>query len=321
MEEESLFMNLVLPKIESDALSRSYGRFVIGPLEEGYGITLGNSLRRVLLSSLPGAAITSVRIGGVHHEFSTMPHVREDVMSILLNLKQVRFRFYDEERDTARLRLEVRGEGVITAGDVVCPPYVDVVNPETYLLTTDSAGAEVEMEMTVTRGRGYSPAEERGKLPVAEIPVDAIYSPIRKVNYSVERARVGQSTNFDRLILELWTDGTMEPVEALNASARILAQHLNLLAEFGAEPVEEAPAEEPSGIPSQVYDVLIEDLELTVRAYNCLKRAGITRVGEILERLERGEEELLAIRNFGQKSLEELKERLLEKGFLPIPEE
>ena len=321
MEEESLFMNLVLPKIESDALSRNYGRFSVGPLEEGYGITLGNSLRRVLLSSLPGAAITSVRIGGVHHEFSTMSDVREDVMTILLNLKQVRFRFYDEERDTARLRLEVRGEGVITAGDLVCPPYIEVVNPEAYLLTTDSAEAEVEMEMTVSRGRGYSPAEERGKLPVAEIPVDAIYSPIRKANYAVERARVGQATNFDRLILEVWTDGTIGPADAVNASARILVQHLDLLAEFGAEPVMEEPEAEPSGIPSQVYDVPIEELELTVRAYNCLKRAGITRVGEILERLERGEDELLAIRNFGQKSLEELKGRLLDKGFLPFPEE
>jgi DNA-directed RNA polymerase subunit alpha len=313
--------NLVLPKIESDAQARNYGRFVISPLESGYGITLGNALRRVLLSSLEGSAIISILVRGIHHEFSTLQHVREDMTSLLLNLKQVRFKFADEEEDTARLRLEVRGEGVVTAGDIVCPPIVEVVNPEQYLITTDSAEADLEMEMTVSKGRGYSPAEERGKLPVAEIPTDAIFSPIRKVNYNVERTRIGQISNFDRLILEVWTDGTLSPVEALSTSAQLLVKHLALVAEFGDITVELEPEVEESRIPDRIAEANIEDLDLSVRAFNCLKRAGITKVGEILEKLERDEDELLAIRNFGTKSLDELKEQLAAKDFWPLPAE
>jgi DNA-directed RNA polymerase subunit alpha len=313
--------NLVLPKIESDAQARNYGRFVISPVESGYGITLGNALRRVLLSSLEGAAVTSILVRGIHHEFSTIQHVREDMTSLLLNLKQVRFKFVDDEEDAARLRLEVRGEGVVTAGDIVCPPIVEVVNPEQYLMTTDSADAELEMEMSVSKGRGYSPAEERGKLPVAEIPTDAIFSPIRKVNYNVERTRIGEVSNFDRLIVEVWTDGTISPVEALSASAQLLVKHLALVAEFGDITVELEPEVEESRIPDRIAEANIEDLDLSVRAFNCLKRAGITKVGEILEKLERDEDELLAIRNFGTKSLEELKEKLAAKGFWPLPAE
>jgi DNA-directed RNA polymerase subunit alpha len=314
-------LNLVLPKIESDALARNYGRFQIGPLESGYGITLGSALRRVLLSSLEGAAITSVLVRGIHHEFSTIPHVREDMTSLMLNLKQVRFKFLDEEEEEARLRLEVRGEGVVTAGDIVCPPTVEVVNPELYLMSTDSPDADLEMEMTVARGRGYSPAEERGKLPVAEIPADAIFSPIRKVGYKVERARIGQVSNFDRLVMEIWTDGTVSPTHALSTSAQILAKHLALIAEFGDVVVEVEPEVEESRIPERVAETNIEDLDLTVRAFNCLKRAGITKVGEVLEKLDRDEDELLSIRNFGQKSLDELKEKLTAKGFWPLPVE
>jgi DNA-directed RNA polymerase subunit alpha len=314
-------LSLVLPRIESDAQARNYGRFVIGPLESGYGITLGNSMRRVLLSSLEGAAITSIQVRGIHHEFSTVPHVREDMTSLLLNLKQVRFLFSDDEEETARVRLEVRGEGVVTAGDIVCPPFVEVVNPELYLLTTDSAEADLDMEMSVDRGRGYSPAEERGKLPVAEIPTDAIFSPIRKVNYSVERTRIGQVSNFDRLVMEVWTDGTISPVQAMSTSAQILVRHLALVAEFGDIPVEIEPEAEESKIPDRVAEANIEELDLSVRAFNCLKRAGITKVGEILERLDKDEDELLAIRNFGQKSLEELKEKLEEKSYWPLPVE
>ncbi len=314
-------LTLVLPKIESDASTRDYGRFVISPLESGYGITLGNALRRVLLSSLEGAAITSMQVRGIHHEFSTFPHVREDMTSLLLNLKQVRFRFLDEEEESARLRLDVRGEGVVTAGDIACPPTVEVVNPEAYLLTTDSAEADVEMEMTVSRGRGYSPAEERGKLPVAEIPTDAIFSPVRKVNFKIERTRIGQVSNFDKLLMEVWTDGTIPPVEALSTSAQILVKHMVLIAEFGDVMVEVEPEVEESRIPDRVAEANIEELDLSVRAFNCLKRAGITKVGEILEKLERDEDELLAIRNFGVKSLAELKEKLEEKGYWPLPEE
>ncbi len=314
-------LNLVLPKIESDALARNYGRFQIGPLESGYGITLGSALRRVLLSSLEGAAITSILVRGIHHEFSTIPHVREDMTSLLLNLKQVRFMFLDDEEEEARLRLEVRGEGVVTAGDIICPPTVEVVNPEHYLMSTDSPDADLEMEMTVARGRGYSPAEERGKLPVAEIPADAIFSPIRKVGYRVERARIGQVSNFDRLIMEIWTDGTVSPTHALSTGAQILAKHLALIAEFGDVVVEVEPEVEESRIPERVAETNIEDLDLTVRAFNCLKRAGITKVGEVLEKLDRDEDELLSIRNFGQKSLDELKEKLKAKGFWPLPVE
>jgi len=290
-------------------------------MESGYGITIGNMLRRILLSSLEGAAITSIQVRGVYHEFSTIPHVREDMTSLLLNLKQVRFRFSDDAEEQARLRLEVKGEGVVVAGDLVCPPIVEVINPEQYLLTTDSSEADVEIEMTVSLGRGYSPAEERGKLPVAEIPTDAIFSPVRKVSYKVERARIGQVSSFDRLVMEVWTDGTISPAEALSTAAQLVVRHMAAIADVGDVMLEVEPEVEESRIPERIAETNIEDLDLSVRAFNCLKRAGITKVGEILERLDRDEEELLAIRNFGQKSLDELKLNLEAKGFWPLPVE
>ena len=306
-------MNLVLPKIETEASARNYGRFSIGPLESGYGITLGNALRRVLLSSLPGAAVTSVRISGIHHEFSDIPHVREDMTALILNVKQLRAKLFNNE--SARLRAELKGEGVLTAGDLECPPNVEIVNPDLALLTADSPEAELDIELVVEAGRGYSPAEERGKLPIGEIPVDAVFSPVRRANYRVERSRIGQVTDYDRLVFEVNTDGTLSPHDALRETARILVQHFTLVSGV----TEEEPAVEQveeSGIPAQMYETPIEELELTVRAYNCLKRAGITQVGEILEKLQKGEEEILAIRNFGQKSLDELMEKLRVKGFL-----
>lgn len=309
-------LNLVLPKIECDASSWNYGRFIIGPLESGYGITLGNALRRVLLSSLPGAAVASIRISGVHHEFSAIPHVREDTTALILNVKQLRLKLQGDE--SARLRVEVNGEGEITAGDIECPPQVEIVNPDLHLLTADSSEAELDMELVVERGKGYSPAEERGKLPIGEIPVDAVFSPIRKANFVVERARVGQMTNFDRLIMEIWTDGTIEPEEALSSAAQILVEHLSLLVGVGEMPPKEEEETVEGLIPSRIYETPIEELELSVRAYNCLKRAGITKVGEILEKMAEGEDEILTIRNFGKKSLEELKERMWAKGFWPI---
>ena len=312
---------MVLPKIEADAQASNYGRFVIGPLESGYGITLGNALRRVLLSSLEGAAITSIQVRGIHHEFATIPNVREDMTTLLLNLKQVRFTFLDEVEESTRLRLEVQGAGVVTAGDIVCPPTVEVANPDLYLVTTDSADANLEMEMTVAKGKGYSPAEERGLLPVGEIPTDAIYSPVRKANYKVERARIGQVSNYDRLLMELWTDGTIAPEKALSTSAEILVKHLALIAEFGDVTLELEPEVEETRIPDRIAETSIEDLDLSVRAFNCLKRAGISSVGEILEKLDRDENELLAIRNFGQKSLDELKEKLTAKGYWPLSTE
>lgn len=306
----------VLPKIERDAMSRNYGRFIIGPLERGFGITLGNALRRVMLSSLPGAAITSIRVADVPHEFSAVPHIREDMTQLILNIKQLRLILHDVE--SARLRLDVQG-GVVTAADIICPPEVEIKNPDLYLFTVDDDTARVEMEMTVETGRGYSPAEERSRLPLGELPIDAIFCPIRRVSYDVERARVQQKTNYDRLLLEVWTDGTLEPEIAMSDAASILMQHLGIIANvdpsmFGQKG-EPAPAEEPTH--PDFYDLPIEGLDLSVRVFNSLKRTGITTIGEVLEMLDKGEDAMLAIRNFGDKSLEELIVRLREKGYMP----
>lgn len=306
-------MESVLPKIEAEATSKAYGKFAIGPLESGYGVTLGNALRRVLLSSLSGAAVSSVKVDGIHHEFTPIPHAKEDMTQLILNIKQLRFKVHNGDQPV-RLHLEARGRGTVTAGDIQLPGQVEIINPDHHLLTLDSDDAAVEMDLTVSRGKGYSPAEERGKLPIDEIPVDAVFSPVKKANFRVERARVGQMTNYDNLIMEVWTDGAITPREALTESAKILLKLFNLVAGFAAEGEVEAVPE--SEIPTRVYDTPIEELELSVRAYNCLKRAGITKVGEILERLKKGTDEILAIRNFGQKSLDELMERLQAKAYL-----
>jgi len=307
-------LSMVLPKIETDASSKNYGRYIIGPLESGYGITLGNALRRVLLSSLPGAAITSIRLSDVHHEFSDIPHVREDMTQIILQLKQLRVKLTGEE--PVRLRLGVRGEGTVTAADIQCPPEVEIINPDLYLFTVDNDKARLEMELTVEPGRGYSPADERGRLPIGELPVDAIFSPVRKCNYEVERARVGQMTNYDKLIMEIWTDGTLRPQESLSKAARILVQHFQLISGVSEEIKLEEALPTASTISQEIYETPIEQLDLSVRVFNSLKRTGITNVGEVLEMLGRGEEAMLTIRNFGQKSLSELREKLIAKNFL-----
>lgn len=312
--------NLVLPKIESTAMSQEYGRFIIGPLERGYGTTIGNALRRVLLASLPGAAVTSVRVTDVPHEFSAIPNVREDMMQLILHLKQLRLKLHDT--DTARLRLEVHGAGTVTAADIQTPPEVDIINPDLYLFTVDADDAFLEIEMTAETGRGYSPAEERGRLPIGELPIDAIFSPIRRVGYEIEKTRVGQISDYDRVVMQIWTDGTIKPEDALAKSAQIMTQYLRPLAGVTEETfieVEEEEVEET--IPNEVYDTPIEHLDLSVRVFNSLKRTGITKVGEMLEMLDRGEETMLAIRNFGEKSLEELKTQLKIKGFLDDEEE
>jgi DNA-directed RNA polymerase subunit alpha len=308
-------INMVTPKIERDAMSRNYGRFIISPLESGYGITLGNALRRVLLSSLTGAAVTSVRISDVLHEFSDIPGVKEDTMQLLLQVKQLRLMLH--EGDTARLRLDVRGEGTVTAADIICPSEVEIVNPDLYLFTVDNDKARLEIEMTVSHGRGYSPAEERGRLPIGEIPVDAIYSPIKRVNFDVQRARVGQNTGYDRLVLEIWTDGTIKPEGALSEASKILISHLRHVAGISEESLAPQPAEtQQPAIPSEIYETPIEQLDLSVRVFNSLKRTGITTVGEVLDHLSRGPDAMLAIRNFGEKSLNELYDKLREKGYL-----
>jgi DNA-directed RNA polymerase subunit alpha len=301
-------------------MSRNYGRFVISPLERGYGTTVGNSLRRVLLASLPGAAITSIRVTDVPHEFSAIPHVREDMMQLILQVKQLRLLMHDV--DTARLRLEVHGAGTVTAADLILPPEAVIINPDLYLFTVDSDEAFLEIEMTAETGRGFSPAEERGRLPIGELPIDAIFSPIRRVGYEVEKTRVGQDANYDRLVMEIWTDGTVRPEVSLAQAAQILTQHLRPLVGVSEEtliPIEEETEEKT--INNELYDTPIEQLDLSVRVFNSLKRTGITKVGEMLEMLERGEETMLAIRNFGEKSLDELKAQLRSKGFLQNEDE
>jgi DNA-directed RNA polymerase subunit alpha len=314
--------NMVLPKIERDAVSRNYGRFIISPLERGFGTTLGNALRRVMIAALPGAAVTSMRVANVHHEFSAIPHVREDMTQLILNVKQLRVFLYDDV-ESARCRLDVQGGGVVTAADLLCPPEVELRNPDQYLFTVDDDQARVELELTVEAGRGFSPAEERSRLPIGEVPVDAIFSPIRRVSYSVDRARVGQKTNYDKLVLEIWTDGTVQPENAMSDAATILMQHLGIIANVdpsmftqGQEPEEPEEPERP-----EYYDLPIETLDLSVRVFNSLKRTGITTVGEVLNILTKGEDAMLAIRNFGDKSLDELLSRLEEKGYLPEEEE
>ena len=216
-----MLSNLVTPKVEREAEARNYGKFVISPLERGYGVTLGNALRRVLLSSLEGAAVTSIRISDVLHEFSDIPGVREDVIQVMLQIKQLRMILHDV--DTAHLHLDVRSSGIVTAADIQVPAEVEIVNPDLYLFTVDASRLNLEIDMTVERGRGYSPAHERsGRLPIGELPVDAVFSPVRRVNWSVGAARVGQSTNYDRLLLEIWTDGTITPENALGTASKIL---------------------------------------------------------------------------------------------------
>ncbi|HEX9029253.1 MAG TPA: DNA-directed RNA polymerase subunit alpha [Anaerolineales bacterium] len=308
---------MVTPKIEREAEARNYGKFIISPLERGYGITLGNALRRVLLSSLEGAAVTSIRIADVQHEFSDIPGVREDVIRVMLQIKQLRMKLYDV--DTARLHLEVRGGGVVTAADIITPPEVEIMNPDLYLFTVDDNNAKLEIEMTVERGRGYSPADERtGRLPIGELPVDAIYTPIRRVNWDVGYARVGQSTNYDKLMLEIWTDGTVGPEESLSTSAKTIIDHLRHLAGISEESLAAIALDEEEGsrLTSEMIETPIENLDLSVRVFNSLKRTGITTVGEVLELLEKGDEAVMSIRNFGEKSLDELRQKMREKGYL-----
>jgi len=313
--------NLVLPhKVETEALTRKYGRFVLEPLESGFGTTIGNALRRVLLSSLEGAAVTSMRITDIHHEFSPIPGVREDTTELILYVKRLRFRVDGDE--PVQVHLDVRGAGPVTAADIITPAGVEVMNPDQYLFTVDSEDVDLSIEFTVSKGRGYSPAEERKGLPIGVIPVDALFSPVTKAAYQVAPVRLGHKT-YDRLTLEVWTDGSIAPDEALREAARILQEHFALISGLESDLLapEAEEEEKETTIPPNVYDMPLEDLWLSVRSYNCLKRAGISKVGEVLERLRMGEEELLSIRNFGRKSLEELRQRLAEKDLLQYVEE
>ncbi|MBM3187817.1 MAG: DNA-directed RNA polymerase subunit alpha, partial [Chloroflexi bacterium] len=282
-------LHQVLPRIECEASTQRYGRYAIGPMTRGYGVTVGIALRRVLLSSLPGAAVTSVRVTGVPHEFTVIPGAKEDMTRLLLNLKGIRLLCHSTE--PARLWVTAKGKSVVTAGDIECPAEVEIVNPELHLLTLDTLDSVLELEMIAEKGVGYSPAEERPPLPIGQIPVDAIFSPIVRVRNTVEQARIEQITNYDLLKLEIWTDGTLRPGSALTQAARILVQHLSPVADYAElASGQAAPAEQPA--PSEYADMPIEDLELSMRTFNCLKRAGIAMVGEILAKLEKGSNEM-----------------------------
>jgi DNA-directed RNA polymerase subunit alpha len=303
-----------MPKIEVVQAAENYGRFKIEPLDQGYGHTLGNALRRVLLSSIPGAAITRIKIDGVFHEFSTIEGVKEDVTEIVLNIKGIRLRSYAER--PMKMLLSRRGGGIVRASDIDAPSNVEIVNPDHYICTLDSDGARLEVEMTVERGHGYVPADQRDPLPIGEIPVDAIFTPVPKVNYIVENTRIGQATDFDRLLLEIWTDGTVKPGDALSHAAQILVQYSQTIADFNRLTTEQEPQVAHPGlaIPTDIYETPIEDLDLSTRTYNCLKRADITKVGQVLQMEEK---ELLSVRNLGQKSMEEIRDRLIERGYIP----
>jgi len=285
----------------------NHGKFVCEPLERGYGITLGNSLRRILRSSLPGAAITSVKIDGVLHEFSTIPNVVEDVPEIILNLKNVRLKIHDLQEKT--VYIDVKGAGEVTAGNITGDSAVEILNPDLHIATL-SEGAHLKMEMTVERGRGYNTAEKNKKQnqAVGVLPIDSIFTPVKKVNYTVESTRVGKMIDFDKLTIELWTDGSLKPYEALSLAAKVMSGHLELfidLSETGKNT--QVMVEKEENKKEKVLEMPIEELELSVRSYNCLKRAGILTVEDLTNRTEAN---MMKVRNLGKKSLDEVINKL-----------
>jgi DNA-directed RNA polymerase subunit alpha len=309
VEQEAIPSPLVTVEEAGDV----YGKFTAGPLPKGHGMTLGTPLRRILYASLPGVAVTWVKIEGVLHEYATIPHVKEEVMEFLLNIKGVRLRSGVDR--PGKLRLEVAGQGEVCAGDIMASSDFQVVNPELYLATLDSDEARLSVELNVERGTGYSEASRGDGLPIGVLPVDAIYTPVRKVNYRVENVRVGQRTDFERLVIEVWTDGSIGPVEALRQAGNILVGHFFLFA--NTQKVSEDGDGRPAihlRISSEQYNIPVERLELSSRTLNCLKRASIDKVGQILEK---SKFDLLQIRNFGEKSLAELYGRLRDMDLLP----
>ncbi|HEM3598712.1 TPA: DNA-directed RNA polymerase subunit alpha [Streptococcus suis] len=299
------------PTITKIDENKDYGRFVIEPLERGYGTTLGNSLRRVLLASLPGAAITSIKIDGVLHEFDTVPGVREDVMQIILNIKGIAVKSYVE--DEKKIELDVVGPAEVTAGDILTDSDIEIVNPDHYLFTI-AEGKTFKAILTVNSGRGYVPAESNKKddAPVGTLAVDSIYTPVKKVNYQVEPARVGSNDGFDKLTLEINTNGTIIPEDALGLSARILMEHLGLFTDLTeVAKSAEVMKETETASDDRMLDRTIEELDLSVRSYNCLKRAGINTVFDLTEKTE---PEMMKVRNLGRKSLEEVKVKLADLG-------
>jgi len=290
---------------------KNYGKFVVEPLERGYGTTLGNSLRRILLSSLPGAAVTSVKIDGILHEFSTIPGVKEDVTEIILNLKKLAVRLNNES--TKRVIINAVGPKEVTAADIIADSDLEIFNPELHIATLEE-NASLVMEINIARGRGYVPADQNKTeaTPVAVIPIDSIYTPVRKVNFTVENTRVGQVTDYDRLILEIWTDGSIAPDEGVSIGAKIMQEHLKLFIDLtDSMDAVEIMVEKEEDQKEKALEMTIEELELSVRSFNCLKRAAINTVEELTHKTE---DDMMKVRNLGKKSLDEVKHKLEELG-------
>ncbi len=296
--------------VEADD-KRNYAKFICEPLERGYGMTIGNSLRRILLSSLPGAAITSIKINGVVHEFSTVQGVVEDVPELIVNLKSVRLKVFDN--DEKIIRIDHKGAGEITAGDIVTDGTVEILNPELHIATL-SASADFHMEMTVNRGRGYNVADKNKKEnnPIDVLPIDSIFTPVKKVNYTVENTRVGQMVDYDKLTIEVWTDGSLKPFEALSLAAKVMVSHLELFIDLSeASKNTQVMVEKEESKKEKVLEMPIEELELSVRSYNCLKRAGIATVEDLANK---SQEDMMKVRNLGKKSLDEVTNKLIALG-------
>ena len=292
--------------VEIDKVT-NYGKFVCEPLERGYGITIGNSLRRILLSSLPGSAIKSVKIEGTEHEFSTIPNVVEDVPELILNLKMVRLKLDKNEEKT--LRLDINSEGEVKAGDIITDGTVEILNPDLHIATV-SKGGKLHLEMVADMGRGYNTAEKNKtpNQPIGVISIDSIYSPVRKVNYNVENTRVGQMVDYDKLTIELWTDGSLEPYEALSLAAKVLTEHLKLFVDLSETAKNtQVMVEKEEEQKEKILETPIEELELSVRSFNCLKRSGISTVGDLTKKTEN---DMMKVKNLGKKSLDEVIEKL-----------
>ena len=298
-----------------------FGKFVVEPLERGFGHTLGNSLRRVLLSSLPGSAISSVHIEGVQHEFSTVPGVKEDVTELILNLKGLAIKMYGDDMNPKTLTIDAVGPCEVTAADIKADEEVEVIDPDMHIATLNE-DAHLQMQMTLECGRGYVSAEKNKEknpnLPIGVIAIDSIFTPVRKVNYTVEDTRVGQVTDYDKLTLEIWTNGTLKPEEAISGAAKILTEHLTLFMGLTDQVIPIAAAQPDTDSPSQALNLTIEELDLSVRAYNCLKRANINTVGELVTR---NQEDMMKVRNLGRKSLEEVEQKLAGLGLSLKPNE
>ena len=290
---------------------KNYGKFVCEPLERGYGITIGNSLRRILLSSLPGSAIKSVKIEGAQHEFTTIPNVVEDVPEIILNLKMVRIKLDQNEEKT--LRIDFKGEGEVKAGDIITDGTVEILNPDLHIATV-SKGGNLRMELVADMGRGYNTADKNKvpNQPIGVIAIDSIYSPVKKVNYSVENTRVGQMVDYDKLTIELWTDGSLEPYEALSLAAKVLTEHLKLFVDLSETAKNtQIMVEKEENKKEKILEMPIEELELSVRSFNCLKRSGISTVEDLTNK---SENDMMKVKNLGKKSLDEVIAKLRDLG-------